>query len=109
MLSRFPHTNLRSDYILREDFQMNVQVTREGNEATLHITAPAADVNKGFKQAVAKIANEVKIPGFRKGKAPRQIIEMHYGKDSVKQEAFEIVANKAYSEAVVARKTGSCF
>ena len=83
---------------------MNVQVTREGNEATLHITAPAADVNKGFKQAVAKIANEVKIPGFRKGKAPRQIIEMHYGKDSVKQEAFEIVANKAYSEAVEQEK-----
>ena len=47
-----------------------------------------------------KIADQVNIPGFRKGKAPRAIIEMHYGKEAVKQEAFEIVANKAYSEAL---------
>ncbi len=83
---------------------MNVQVTRNGNEATLKITAPAAEVNKGFKQAVAKIANDVKIPGFRKGKAPRKIIEMHYGKDAVKQEAFELVANKVYTEALQQEK-----
>lgn len=79
---------------------MNVTVERVENEATLKITAPAADVNAGFKKAVQKIANSVNIPGFRKGKAPRAIIEMHYGKESVKQEAFEIVANKAYSDAL---------
>lgn len=79
---------------------MNVTVERVENEATLKITAPAADVNAGFKKAVAKIANSVNIPGFRKGKAPRNIIEMHYGKDAVKQEAFEMVANKLYTEAL---------
>lgn len=79
---------------------MNVTVERVENEATLKINAPAADVNAGFKKAVQKIANSVNIPGFRKGKAPRAIIEMHYGKEAVKQEAFEIVANKAYSDAL---------
>ena len=79
---------------------MNVTVERVENEATLKITAPSAVVNDGFKKAVAKIANNVNIPGFRKGKAPRNIIEMHYGKEAVKQEAFEIVANKAYSDAL---------
>lgn len=79
---------------------MNVTVERVENEATLKITAPAAEVNAGYKKAVKKIADQVNIPGFRKGKAPRAIIEMHYGKDAVKQEAFEIVANKAYSEAL---------
>lgn len=79
---------------------MNVTVERVENEATLKITAPAADVNAGFKKAVQKIANSVNIPGFRKGKAPRAIIEMHYGKEAIKQEAFEIVANKAYSDAL---------
>ncbi len=79
---------------------MNVTVERVENEATLKITAPAADVNAGYKKAVQKIANSVNIPGFRKGKAPRAIIEMHYGKEAVKQEAFEIVANKAYSDAL---------
>lgn len=79
---------------------MNVTVERVENEATLKITAPAAEVNAGYKKAVKKIADQVNIPGFRKGKAPRAIIEMHYGKKAVKQEAFEIVANKAYSEAL---------
>lgn len=79
---------------------MNVTVERVENEATLKIIAPAAEVNAGYKKAVKKIADQVNIPGFRKGKAPRAIIEMHYGKEAVKQEAFEIVANKAYSEAL---------
>lgn len=79
---------------------MNVTVERVENEATLKITAPAAEVNAGYKKAVQKIADQANIPGFRKGKAPRAIIEMHYGKEAVKQEAFEIVANKVYSEAL---------
>lgn len=79
---------------------MNVTVERVENEATLKITVPAAEVNAGYKKAVQKIADQANIPGFRKGKAPRAIIEMHYGKEAVKQEAFEIVANKAYSEAL---------
>lgn len=79
---------------------MNVTVERVENEATLKITAPAAEVNAGYKKAVQKIADQANISGFRKGKAPRAIIEMHYGKEAVKQEAFEIVANKAYSEAL---------
>ena len=61
---------------------MNVSVERVANEATLKITAEAAVVNDGFKQAIAKIAKSVNIPGFRKG------------------EAFEIVANKIYTEAL---------
>ena len=79
---------------------MNVSVERVGNEATVKITAPVEVVNQAFKDAVKKIANEVNIPGFRKGKAPRHIIEMHYGKDAIKGEAFEIVANKVYGEAL---------
>lgn len=79
---------------------MNVAVERVENEVTLKITVPAADVNAGYKKAVQKLANEVKIDGFRKGKAPRRIIEMRLGKDAVKGEAFEIVANKAYSQVL---------
>lgn len=83
---------------------MNVTVERVGNDATLKITLPAEEVNKGFKKAVAKIAGQVNIPGFRKGKAPRNIIEMHYGKEAVKQEAFELVANQFYTEALEQEK-----
>lgn len=83
---------------------MNVTVERVGNDATLKITLPAEEVNKGYKKAVAKIAGQVNIPGFRKGKAPRNIIEMHYGKEAVKQEAFELVANQCYTEALEQEK-----
>ncbi|MDY6029048.1 MAG: trigger factor [Acidaminococcaceae bacterium] len=83
---------------------MSVSFERVENEGTLKITVPAEEVAKGFKQAVQKIANSANIPGFRKGKAPRNIIEMHYGKDAVKQEAFEILANKAYTAALDEQK-----
>ena len=83
---------------------MNANVTREGNEATLKISVSAKEVDKSFKQAVARIAGQVKIPGFRPGKAPRNIIEMHYGKGAVKEEAFNICVNRAYQEAVEAEK-----
>ena len=83
---------------------MNVTVERVGNDATLKITLPAEEVNKGYKKAVAKIAGQVNIPGFRKGKAPRNVIEMHYGKEAVKQEAFELVANQCYTEALEQEK-----
>ena len=73
---------------------MNVTVERVGNDATLKITLPAEEVNKGFKKAVA----------FRKGKAPRNVIEMHYGKEAVKQEAFELVANQCYTQALEEQK-----
>lgn len=56
---------------------------------------------KGFKQAVARIANQVKIPGFRKGKAPRRIIEMHFGKEAVAGEAQDIVINQALNDAIM--------
>lgn len=79
---------------------MNVSVERVANEATIKIQLPAAEVNKGFAKAAQKIAGQVNIPGFRKGKAPRNILELHVGKDAVKQEAFEIVANDCYRKAM---------
>ena len=79
---------------------MNVTVERVENEATLKITAPAAEVNAGYKKAVQKSADHANIPVLCKGKDPRAIIVFHYGKEAEYQVAFEIVANKAYSEAL---------
>ena len=79
---------------------MNVTVTKEGNVATLKIGATAAEVAKSYKQAVSKVANQANIPGFRKGKAPRMILEQRLGKEAIKAEAFEILANQVYGEAL---------
>ena len=83
---------------------MNVSVERVANEATIKIQLPAAEVNKGFAKAVQKIAGQVNIPGFRKGKAPRNILEMHVGKEAIKQEAFEMVANDCFRKAMADEK-----
>ena len=83
---------------------MNVSVERVANEATITIQLPAAEVNKGFAKAVQKIAGQVNIPGFRKGKAPRHILELHVGKEAIKQEAFEMVANDCFRKAMADEK-----
>ena len=44
------------------------------------------------------------IPGFRKGKAPRKIVEQHVGKQAILDEAFEIIAPQAYAEALEDQK-----
>ena len=83
---------------------MNVSVERVVNEATIKIQLPAAEVNKGFAKAVQKIAGQVNIPSFRKGKAPRHILELHVGKEAIKQEAFEMVANDCFRKAMADEK-----
>ncbi len=76
----------------------NVEGVREGNEATLKITVPAKEVKASFEAAINRIATNAKIPGFRKGKAPRKIIEMRFGKAAVKEEAFDYCVNVAYQK-----------
>ena len=84
---------------------MNVKAEAlDQHKVQLTIDVPAEVVVKGFKQAVARIANQVKIPGFRKGKAPRRIIEMHIGKEAVAGEAQDIVINQALNDAIMQEK-----
>ena len=77
---------------------------RKGNDGILEITIPAAEVDKAFANAVVKIANQVTIPGFRKGKAPRKMIENHYGAEAIKGEAYQMVINNAYRKALEEHK-----
>ena len=84
---------------------MNVKVEAlDQHKVSLAIELPAEAVQKGFKQAVARIANQVRIPGFRKGKASRKVLEMHFGKEAVVAEAKDIVINGALTEAMQQEK-----
>lgn len=84
---------------------MNATVTPvDQHKVTLTIEVPAKDVTKGIQQAVKRIAGQVNIPGFRKGKAPRRILEMNFGKDAIMEEAFEVIAGRAYQEALTANE-----
>jgi trigger factor len=70
----------------------------------LTIEVPAADVAAGIKAAVKRIASQVNVPGFRKGKAPRNVIEMNYGKEAVLNEAYDFLVNQNYTAALQENK-----
>ena len=57
-------------------FTMNVTTEKiENHKVVLTIEVPAEELDKGIKAACKSLANRVNIPGFRKGKAPRRILE----------------------------------
>ena len=70
------------------------------HKVEITIEVPATEVAKGIKQACQRIASQANIPGFRKGKAPRRILEMNFGKEAIMEEAFELLAGTSYNQAL---------
>jgi trigger factor len=80
---------------------MQVKVEKlEKNVVQLEIEVDAAIFEEGMKKAFAKNAGKFNIPGFRKGKAPRQIVEKYYGEQVLYEDAINIVCPEAYDKAV---------
>lgn len=80
-----------------------MQVTLENekdNVVKLDITVPAKDAADAYNQAVRRISQYVNIDGFRKGKAPRQVVESHVGVERIKQEALEGLMPRVLSQAI---------
>lgn len=72
----------------------------ENNKAKLEIEVSPEDFNKGMQSAYIKIRGRYSVPGFRKGKAPKVMIENHYGEGVFYEEAFEAVFPEAFDGAV---------
>ncbi|HHY40139.1 MAG TPA: trigger factor [Syntrophaceticus sp.] len=72
----------------------------EKNQAKIHVEVEEEVVAKALDQAYRKVVKRVVIPGFRKGKAPRPILEARLGKEVLYEEALEILLNDAYKKAV---------
>ena len=70
----------------------------------LTIEVDAAKLADAKKSAAKSLANRVSIPGFRKGKAPMEIIERHVGKQSLMDETAEILIEDAANEALKEEK-----
>lgn len=73
---------------------------KEGNEGVLSVTVPAEKVDKAIDQAFKKVVKQINVPGFRKGKVPRQIFEQRFGVEALYQDAVDILLPEAYGKAI---------
>ncbi|HWR38384.1 MAG TPA: trigger factor [Patescibacteria group bacterium] len=76
----------------------------DNHKVMLQVEVPAVEVDKAVEKAYKKLAAQVSVPGFRKGKAPRKVLEMRVGKEALMDEAFEIMAPVAYAKALEEQK-----
>ena len=84
---------------------MKVTLEKEQeNLVKLDITIPAKDAVEAYNNAVRKISQYVNIDGFRKGKAPRAVVERHVGTERIKQEAIENLMPRAINQAIADNK-----
>lgn len=70
------------------------------NKVRLHVAVPETEFEKAIDAAFRKLAREVKIPGFRPGKAPRQLLEARLGSDLAREEALKDALPGYYAEAI---------
>src|SRR3954467_5442008 len=72
----------------------------EGNKVKLHIVVPADEFEKAIDAAFKKLAREVRVPGFRPGKAPRKLLEARLGTDMAREQALRDSLPEFYVDAV---------
>jgi trigger factor len=78
---------------------MSLQIEKlEGNMAKLTIEVETPEVDKAIDAAYNKMKGKIAVPGFRKGKVPRKIIEKSYGKEVFYEEAVNIMIPDAYEK-----------
>ena len=76
--------------------------TLDGNKVKLHVTVPADEFERAIDGAFKKLAREVRVPGFRPGKAPRQLLEARFGPEAAREQALRDALPEYYVEAVEA-------
>ena len=72
----------------------------EGNKVKLRITVPAGEFEQAIDAAFRKLAREVRVPGFRPGKAPRKLLEARLGTDIAREQALRDSLPEFYVDAV---------
>ncbi len=72
----------------------------EGSQAYLTIEVEPAEVEESMEKAYERLVKRTRIPGFRKGKAPRPIFERHVGRENLFDDALDILIPDVYKKAV---------
>ncbi|NLE68635.1 MAG: trigger factor [Clostridiales bacterium] len=71
-----------------------------GNQYKISFTVPAEEFDAAMQKAYLKNRGRINVPGFRKGKAPRKLIENMYGEAIFYDDAFDLIFPDLYDEAV---------
>ena len=80
---------------------MNATIEKEPqNVVKINIEIPAQDAVDAYNKAVKRLAQYVNIPGFRKGKAPRNVVEQNVGVERIKQEALDGELPKIFNQVI---------
>ena len=80
-----------------------MKVTKEKEEnrqAFLTVELEPAEMEDGIQHAYEHLAPEANVPGFRKGKAPRSVVERHLGKSRLMEEALDHLIPQVYQQAL---------
>ena len=83
---------------------VKVENTENKNEVKLSFTIEAEKFDEAMKKVYAKTAKYFTIPGFRKGKAPMNIVEQHYGSEIFYEDTFNELVPDIYDEAIKENK-----
>ncbi len=70
-------------------------------EVEFEIEVPAEEFNRFIDRALMDLGKDLEIKGFRKGKAPKKVIEEHFGSEKVLIEAADLAVNRTYRQAVI--------
>lgn len=73
---------------------------RTGNNVKFKVTVPSSDVSVAFTEVFTAVSRNVKIPGFRPGRAPKNVVEKRIGLDYIQGEVRDYLVNKTYQSAV---------
>ncbi len=72
----------------------------EDNKIQLEVEVAAPDVDTALANAYRKVVKKVNLPGFRKGKVPRKVLESHFGPEILHEDALEELVPPAYEQAL---------
>lgn len=86
---------------MRRIYRMSVVLgEKKGNTVTFTMDIDGKEFKKAINEAYNKNKHYFSVPGFRKGRVPRQIIELNYGKEIFHEEALNSILPKIYEDAV---------
>ena len=75
-------------------------IKREGNKVEFRVTVPRSDVQSAYNQVWSAVSRDVRVPGFRPGKAPRSVLEKRVGRGYIEGEVRDRLLENFYSSAV---------